>query len=202
MFSSSRTIIGLIFFGISFLVIYKSKATRKVPLYGVFAGIAVVLVAILNFVPYENLFHTFDSPSAAYDYCKSHKTEIDLIVEGDACDFVIDREGTTFNSLMIPKTENGWKIGLDFDRKIVFHTFTAEIDIMVYQYKKTNDFFIEISGRSGETYVITDSYNTEFQTLRYESKNYEKPIYKYYAYIPGYNSQYSVTVNGIKYQLN
>ena len=54
------------------------------------------MTGLLGFFPFENLFVTFDSPKAAYNYYHtSEKSIIDIIVEGDACDFVVDGEKIT-----------------------------------------------------------------------------------------------------------
>ena len=72
----------------------------------------MILVTVLAFLPIENSFVTFDSPKAAYEYFNSGKSNIELVVKGDNCDFIIDRKKDSDTYLIVPKTANGWKIGI------------------------------------------------------------------------------------------
>ena len=81
MFSVVRFLIGCGFLGVLIIVIKRSKVVRKRILYVVSAGLTVVLVAALAFLPFENLFVNFDSPEAAYKYCTLGKTNIALVVD-------------------------------------------------------------------------------------------------------------------------
>lgn len=92
MYMIIRLIIGFIFFVCSIAVIKTYKTARKHILYAVFAGLSVILVTVLSFLPIENFFVTFDSPKEAYEYFNSGNSNIELVVKGDNCDFIIDRK--------------------------------------------------------------------------------------------------------------
>ena len=119
-----RLIIGFIFFVCSIAVIKTSKTARKHILYAVFAGLSVILVTVLAFLPIENSFVTFDSPKAAYEYFNSGKSNIELVVKGDNCDFIIDRKKDSDTYLIVPKTANGWKIGIGWETKRIVQKFS------------------------------------------------------------------------------
>lgn len=87
MYNIIRLIIGCIFLVCSVIIIKNSRVARKHILYIVFTGLSVLLIVVSTFLPFENLFITFDSPKAAYEYFSLRKSNIELIVEGDNCDF-------------------------------------------------------------------------------------------------------------------
>ena len=194
MYNIIRLLISFIFLACSFILIKKSKAIRKVTLYIVFASLSFVLSVVLMFLPIENLFVTFDSPKAAYEYKNFGKSNIELIVSGDECDFVIDRNNDTFTHSIIPKTENGWKIGIGTDFKSIAQRISNGIVVYVYQYKNTRDYFITILDTNGGKATVSDGYNTEFFSLERYNNSLEKPFVTYYAHITDLNG-YSVTVN-------
>ena len=142
MYNLVRLIIGCIIFACSMIAVKKSKAVNKRALRLVFAILSVVLTGLLGFFPFENLFVTFDSPKAAYNYYYTfEKSNIDLIVEGDTCDFVVERKNATEKHLIVPKTADGWKVGLSTDIKRIVYKSSEEFLAFVYQYKNANEYF-------------------------------------------------------------
>lgn len=198
MYGVIRLIIGCVFLVCSITAIRKSKAIRKRVLYAVFTGLSMLLVVVLAFLPFENLFVTFDSPKAAYEYYIPGTSNIELIVEGDACDFVIDSKNDSDTYLMIPKTADGWKIGIGSNTKRIMQKISNGVVCYVYQYKNARDYFITILDTSGGQSTITDEYNTKFRPLERNNDSLKKSFVTYYAHIADFNPQYSVTVNGKK----
>ena len=195
MYNIIRLIIGCIFLVCSIIAIKKSKVIRKRVLYIVFAVMSLILTAVLMLLPFENLFATFDSPKAAYEYLNLGKSNIELIVEGDACDFVIDRKNDADKYLIVPKTADGWKIGTGLNTKRIVQKISNGIVVYVYQYKNTSDYFITILDTNGGELTISDEYNTKFLPLKRSNDSLEKTFVTYYAHITDFNSQYSVMVN-------
>ncbi len=198
MFNIIRLIIGCIFLVCSIAIIRKSKAIRKRLMYVVFTSISVALISVLAFLPFENLFITFNSPKDAYEYYNFGKSNIELIVKGDDCDFIIDRKNSSDTYLIIPKTTGGWKIGIGSNTKRIVQKFSDGITVYVYQYKNTSDYFITILDTNGGEATISDDYNTKFYSLERNNDSLEKTFVTYYAHISNLNPQYSVTVNGNK----
>lgn len=201
MYNIIRIIIGCVFLVSSTIIIKKSKITRKRILYVVFTGISVALITALALVPFENLFITFSSPESAYDYYSLGKSNIELVVEGNNCDFAIDRNNNSDTHLIIPKTTDGWKIGIGLHTKRIVQKFSNGISIYVYQYKNTNDYFITILNTSGGESTVSDEYNTNFHSLENNDYVYGKTFVTYYAHIPDFNTQYSIMVNDIEIEL-
>ena len=198
MYSVIRLIIGCIFLVCSITAIKKFKVIRKHILYIVFTSLSVLLVVVLTFLPFENLFVTFDSPKAAYEYFNSGKSNIELIVEGDDCDFIIDRKNDSDTYLIIPKTADGWKIGIGSNIKRIVQKLSNGIVLYVYQYKNTSEYFITILDTNGGESTISDEYNTKFLSLERKNDSLGKTFVTYYAHITDFNPQYSVIVNGNK----
>ena len=197
MFGIIRQIIGCIIFICSIVIIKKSKITHKWAFYAVSAMISMVLAAVLSFIPFENAFVTFDSPKASYEYVFG-KSNIKLIVEGGNSDLVIDRNNDTDVYMILPKSANGWKIGIGINTKKVVQKISDGIIIYVYQYKNTSDSFITIFDSNGGEAQISDDFDTAFYALENEVHVSGEKYITYYAYLPDFQSQYSVVVNGKK----
>ena len=180
-------------------LIARSKIKRKKGLQ-ISAVIGIVVIySGMFFVPFENLFVTFDSPIAVYNYSHLGGTNIKVEIEGEYSSCIVDFESeskTTF--AIIPKEENGWKITTGFDDKIVFSAFTGGVSANVYQFKDTNDYYISILDLTKEESTIVDEYDTEFQSLVFRNDKGVITDAWHYAYIPYFDSQYTITVNGNK----
>lgn len=198
MYNVIRLIIGCIFLVCSITGIKKSKVIRKHILYIVFTGLSVLLIVVLTFLPFENLFITFDSPKEAYEYFNLGKSNIELIVEGNDCDFIIDHKNDSDTYLIIPKTVDGWKIGIGSNTKRIVQKLSNGIILYVYQYKDISDYFITILDTNGGESTVSDEYNTKFFSLERYNDSLGKNFVTYYAHITNLNPQYSVIVNDNK----
>ena len=197
MYTIIRLLIGCTFLVCSMIVIKNSKGIRKHIWYIAFTSLSVLLIVVLTFLPFENLFMTFDSPEAVYAYYYLGKSNIELVVEGDDCDLIIDRKNNSDTYLMIPKTADGWKIGVGSDTKRIMQKFSDGISLDVYRYKDSGDYFITIIDTNGGESTISDEYNTKFLSLERYNDSLGKNFVTYYAHITNLNPQYSVTVNDI-----
>lgn len=190
-----RLLLIFIFILFSFMVINKSKIVFKRILYIVFICLALLLYFLLMFLPFENRFITFGSQKTAYKYYYFGESNIKLIVDGVDCDFVINRKNDSDTYLIIPKTENGWKIGIGLNTKRVAHKFSNGVVLEVYQYKNTNDYFITIIDTNGGETSVSDEFNTKFFSLKRYNGLRDKYYVTYYAHITNFHLQYSVIVN-------
>ncbi len=198
MYSIIRLIIGCIFLVCSITAIKNSKVIRKHILYIVFTSFSMILIVVLAFLPFENLFVTFDSPKEAYEYFNLGKSNIALIVEGDDSDFIIEHKNDSDTYLIIPKTADGWKIGIGSNTKRIVQKLSNGIVLYVYQYKNTSDYFITILDTNGGESTISDEYNTKFFSLERRNNSLGKTFVTYYAHVTNLNPQYSVIVNDNK----
>jgi len=201
MFSIIRLVIGGAFYGCSIVGINKLKVGSKRVLYIVFALITVALIGLLAFLPFENLFITFDSPEKSYEYYNLGKSDVSLVVEGDNCDFVVEQDGGSKSYLIIPKTDEGWKLGIGINTKRIAQKIDNGVAVYVYRYKQTNDYFITVFDTNGGESTVKDNYNSEFLSLEKYDETVEKKFVTYYAHVSNPDSQYSVTVNGNEIEL-
>ncbi len=192
------TIIRLLFFGIAFLicfVIIKKSKTENARKYMTISFICMMaLCTASTFIPAENAFITFPSPGAAYIY--SNPGSAKLIVEGENSDFVIGEKDDTYINSIIPKTDDGWKIGTSNSQKIVLHTYVSGAVVYIYRYKNTDDYYITVMGGNPGTLQISDNQNSDFKCLEKSNKIIMETYYIYCAHIKDFDSSYTLTVNG------
>ncbi len=191
-------IIRIVFWGIafiiSFLLIRKSRLIHKRRWSIIAFVFAIILTTISALIPIENALITFASPESAYHY--NNSGNVKLIVDGEKTDFVVGAKGDADVYLIIPKSGDGWKLGMGLNTKRVFQTISNGIIIYVYQYKNTNDYYITVLDTNGGAIDITDNHNSEFKYLEKINSTLDKTFYNYYAYINNFDNQYALTVNG------
>ena len=123
--------------------------------------------------------------------CKDAK----LIVDGEKTNFVVGVKGDVNIYAIIPKSDNGWKLGMSFDTKRVIQKISDGVTIYMYQYKNTDDYYITVLDTNGGLSKISDNLGSEFQYLDKSNSTLNKTFYTYYAYINNFNDQYTLTVN-------
>lgn len=201
MFMIIRLTIGCVFLALSIMAIAKSRAIHKRLLYIISTSVSVTLILVLAFLPFENLFISFNSAKDAYEYYVLGKSSIELVVEGDGCDLVVDRKNDSDTYLIIPKTSHGWKVGIGSNTKRRVQKITDGIVIYVYQYKNTNDFFVTVLDTNGGDTSVSDDNNTHFFSLEKKNDSLGISFITYYGHISSLDTQYSIEVNGNKVSL-
>ena len=136
---------------------------------------------------------TFSSPQSAYRY--NHFGYVNLVINGKQTDFVVASNGDTDLYSIVPKTKEGWKIGMGSDTRIISQTITDGIVIYVYQYKNSDDYYIIISNTNEGPLKISDSCDSKFISSNKTSSAVNKDYYTYYAYINNFNAMYEVIIN-------
>lgn len=165
--------------------------------YYVFATLAVVaLVTLSNLVPIENALLTFESPEAAYQYYNIGPQKIKLVVSGNQSDLVVAEKSNSDTHLIVPKTAEGWKLGIGIETTQVFEKVIDGAGIYLYHHKKTGDYYLVIVDTKGKELEITDSSNSEFLELNRENRVLGKEFWSYYAYVPNFNNKYWLRING------
>lgn len=153
---------------------------------------AAMGTTIFALLPVENAFLTFSSPQSAYQY--NHTGDVKLVVSGEITDFVIGVQGDVDEYTIVPKSDDGWKLGMGFDTKRIHQTVSDGVVIYVYQYKNTDDYYITILDTDGGPLEITDNRNSNFQCLECTNEALHITFYTYYGYIHDYDDSYALTV--------
>ena len=195
LFSTFRLIFWGIVFGVCFNWIKKSNLVNKRRFLVILPVVITILCTVSALIPIENAFVTFPSPESSYNYNKPGK--VSMVIEGEETDFVLGIKGEDSIMAIIPKSDNGWKLGMGFDTKRVFLTVSGEISIRVYRYKNSDDYYIGVHDMNGYILEITDNHGDEFKCFKKNTNNmYFENACTYYAYINDFNDQYILTVNG------
>ena len=196
MFSTIRLVLVILLVLVSFLILKKTGVIRKKVSYVFICCIALFLVFALPFIPFENAFFTFESPIQAFNYYNSTSKEIKLVIKGESTDFVVGGDADSNINLIVPKTDNGWKIGLGKDIKRVFQRNVEGYSICVYQYKNSDEYYLSVLKVDGGNFEISDEFNSEFYSISKYNDSLNETQYTYYAYIPSFNAQYSIFLDG------
>lgn len=193
-FTITRIIFGGIIFLIGCLIIKKPLDVRNRKRMIINFIAAVLIAEALSLIPIENSFITFSSPEAAYNY--NNRGEIKLIVNGGETDFIVGKEGDTYNYAIVPRANGGWKLGMGTDINKVCNTISDNVSISVYRYKNADNNYVEVSDINGSKLDITDDRGSEFLSLESYVGALDEDYYIYYAYINQFDSGYSLTVDG------
>lgn len=197
MYGLVRIILGCLLFLVIFLFARKNGMIRRRTLCFI-AVISVAVTVLLGFLPFENAFITFDSAEKAYEYYIPGKSNIEIVIEGNESDLVIDYKNETETYLIVPKTKEGWKIGIGSNIEDITRKISDNIIIHVFRYKNTDDYFVTIFDVNGNEINISDDCNTEFHPIKRNNKYTRKSYVTYYAYIYGLDLEYELNVNGEK----
>ena len=186
MFSLFRFIFWITFFIIIFIVrCLKKKNTYSLEpkRFLLFILLFIILVTFSGFIPVENAFITFSTPEQSYKYCDN--SDLAYVIEGNQSAMVVS---TNKDYLIIPKSENGWKIGMRANTKTKKQLIDSGFWIFLIEHDKIEDCYIMIY--SAEKIInISDSIDTVFgvsEDCRFA-----------YAYIEEYKDPYTVVINGI-----
>ena len=196
MFGFLRLLICAIIAWIAFRFIKPiSPKGRRIKIIGFI--ISVVLAStLLTLVPIENNVYSFDSPEASYRYF-GNRGEVQLVVPGDECDFIVAKEGayTTVYDI-IPKTDDGWKLPANFDTDVASYN-SGNVKLTVWLYKPTGEHFIlvQTADRSIKS-TVTDCYGSKFYSWKNGSE------FEYYARVQDFNDQYLILIDGTEYKFN
>lgn len=194
MFTIFRLVFGSIVFVTCFILIRKSRTLHKRRWLITAFVAAIILTTISALIPIENAFVIFSSPESAYHY--NNSGDVKLVVNGEESDFIVGSNGDTEVYTIVPKSNDGWKLGMGLDTKRVVQITSDGISVCVYRYKNSDDYYITVFDTTGGPFDITDNRSTKFQCLDESNSALNKTFYTYYAYINDYDNQYVLTVNG------
>ena len=137
MFDIIRLAIGFIFFISAVYIIRRFKAlTRKSWIILVVLSFAISFV--LSYLPFENVFVAFPSAESAYKYNHSIKADVVMELDGNNSTFVVEKKDiTSFSCSIVPKKNDGWKIGMRHHTKRIWQAYSSECSVIVFQHKNT-----------------------------------------------------------------
>lgn len=170
--------------------ICKLKVTHKRRWYVLACILLVVFVIILALTPIENIFITFPSAEAAFEYSNNMRNSTPLVVEGQDSAFVIAKKTDVQDVYSFVRKGNmdGNCVGYLMQKLCSERLITGSW--CVYRYKNTTDYYISVSNINGDKSIVQDNYNSKFYVFSDEdSYTY------YYAYVSNLCQDYILTVN-------
>lgn len=196
MYNIIRWILSLIVtFGMTAYV-RKSKWKREKWAYRICGIAGVVLWFVLGFIPVENIIGPIKSIESVYKY-RNPKAEIRLIIEGEESAYVSGVEDGSEMIMVVPRAKGGWYVGTGAEHETVARGSSNNIVYHVYQYKDTTDYYVNVYDRHGKELEIQDAYDSQYILLE-KNEEYKYDFPEYYAYVPEYDENYWISVNGEK----
>lgn len=187
----------IIFLLVLFLLLGKEGGKKSKTKKTVVIIFSVFLLAVSALIPFENLFVTFSTAESSYKY-HNQGTPV-ITVDGQATSLVVGQKGNTSIYNIIPKVDNGWKLGMGYNLKNIYQSIdSADKNLInVFQYKNTNEFYLVVTNFEGKNLQINDSMNSEFLLPEISDKNGSASDCVYYAYVNALGSDYVLCVNGV-----
>ncbi len=165
-----------------FIFLYRKRLTKRLLI--IFIVLTVILSLILNYCPIENLFYSFSSPEAAYQYMYGKQAEI-FTVSGEKSTLILGDK----NTMISPKMQNGWKLATAFSVKLVETYGSQTATVFLTRLSGTNEYYIIISMiYQGPSFQLTDRDNSEF--FAPENVTEQSTHVPYYAYVPKVDQDY------------
>ena len=172
-----------------------SKANIKKPF---IIAIVLCLFVVLNFVPFENCFVTFNTVDSSLKYSNMHSSSTN--VEGNHSTLTLFDTNHSNKVLIVPKKDDGWKIGRGIDtNRIDVHT-QKSYSINLFYHREMKDYYIVVYDAQNNILTIEDNKGTLFEKIA-QSENAGNSI-QYAAFIDGFDNSYSITINGERYNIN
>ena len=188
-------IVAIFCFGLGVLI-GRSKLKRKGLLRVISVIVAIAISFTLSLLPSPETKITFETPEAAFLYNNTKITDVALVVEGSNSAYMVGQQNGDTCYTIVSKTKDGWKIGNNSHDKIIGTSVCAGIFLIVYTHTPTGDYYLEIYDYQGKELTISDPHGTQFHSLKNPGIAGRESFFRYYAYVPEYDAEYSVTANG------
>lgn len=194
MFGIVRIVFWCIIFSLCIFLMKKFNILRKINII-VLGVLILILCTISGLFPVENYFVTFSTPEEAYSYMNFEKVK--LVVEGNKSAFVVgEKDRADYDYLVIPRNQNGWKLGRGVDIKLKEQKIIEGIFVDIYEYKDGDDYYVTVLDMSGKELEILDSCDSRFIKLSYDNEEIDNNYSSYYASILSFDENYWISVNG------
>jgi len=180
----------------------KQKPIAKITV-AMYVLLLMVISTITFFLPVENLFLTFPTPEKAAAYYLIG--EITGIAEGKNSCLVLYGDSS---SSIIPKTDNGYKIGTPFNiTNIKTSTYYSELSSnqaisALARAKGTDDYYIagvlmmDLDELEKNNFSISDSNSSEFEYTIDNIVSVNTKTINFHAFVGKISEDYCVYLNG------
>ena len=186
-------LVRLVLAGLVALVLFllrRKKLKRRTAIILAVAVFAAADVLLCN-TPLENAVYTFPTPEAAADYVGFG--DVTDVVEGAESALFLTGGSGQYQMRVFPKTADGWKLCGENGTDIKGFFSGEDTAIQLVQMKNSTEYYVVVIYTGGKA-EVTDSCGSAFQTLQEGDGITSDSICL--AYVPGYDAQYVLTVNG------
>lgn len=186
-------LIRLVLAGLAALALFlllRKKLKQRTAIILAVAVFAVADVLLCN-TPLENTVYTFPTPEAAANYVGFG--DVANVVEGAESTLFFTGGSGQYQMRVFPKTADGWKLCGENGTNITGFFSGEDTAIQLVQMKNSTEYYVVVICTGGNA-EVTDSCGSAFQTLQEGDGIASDGIYL--AYVPGYDAQYVLTVNG------
>ena len=186
-------LIRLVLAGLAALALFlllRKKLKQRTAIILAVAVFAAADVLLCN-TPLENAVYTFPTPKAAADYVGF--VDVTDVVEGEESALFLTGGSGQYQLRVFPKAADGWKLCGENGTDIKGFFSGEDTAIQLVQMKNSTEYYVVVICTGGNA-EVTDSYGSVFRTLQEGDGVTSDSIYL--AYVPGYDAQYVLTVNG------
>ncbi len=201
-----RIILSVIIGFLIYIIInfcFHRKRDRKLIVSCVFS--TIIIYVILCFFPFENLFYSFPTPQAAFEYQTDGGDIIDVIEGNESAVIIYSKENNT-SFYVTKKSDSGWKLGsMILGIPVKFGDVNLEsskdFSMILCKAPNTTESILIIDEYTYPTLhsntVITDSQGTTFEQLPIlrEGDKLSNTIF-HYAVVQSNDPNYEVIING------
>lgn len=186
-------LIRLVLAGLAVLALFlllRKKLKQRTAIILAVAVFAAADVLLCN-TPLENAVYTFPTPEAAADYVGFG--DVTDVVEGEESALFLTGGSGQYQMRVFPKAADGWKLCGENGTNIKGFFGGENTAIQLVQMKNSTEYYVVVIYTVGDA-EVTDSCGSEFRTLQKGDGVTSDSICL--AYVPGYDAQYVLTVNG------
>lgn len=159
--------------------------------------IALVFCTVISIFPVENVFVDFNSAEEAFVYAR--RGDIVSICENDKSNAILFRNGDTYSTFFLNKSESDYKLCSPFDTIQIAEITKDSITIYLYKLRGTSDFYLEIFGLTSSEIVLTDNLETDFELI-YQDFSNMKIVNGLFSV--NYEETYKLYLNGVLIDLD
>ena len=185
LYSISRILISVLLLAVCIFVIKKKISFNKQRL---FTGIAIFccfcVAAVLELIPYENSFISFDTPEKAIQYYSNNDIE-NILYGKDTC--LVLTSGKSNTRQILNKKNKGWNIQTEFNIKKTNMKPIGTDYAYILSIEESTDRYILVRNVSGKELELYDNLNSEFTQAN---------TGEYYAYLSDFSDEYILYVDG------
>lgn len=188
-----RVLIGILIFGLAVIGILKSKIRKKKGFTISFFILSIIIIFISGLFPIENTFITFDSPKEVFYYTQIGEIK-DTIYGNNSCMIVYLSQNGSYSYVIIPKIEEGYKIGSSFSNVAICKTLAQGNSAQILNLKGTTDYYLWATFISENPDItISDSNHSSFKHILNRGENINTFIS--YGFIDTLNNNYCLTLD-------